>query len=229
MKVIGIIQCRMASIRLPGKAMAPLKNRPALEWVILRAIRSSSIDKLALSTTTQSEDDIIVEFGERFGLSVIRGSIDNVLDRFADIISKFPSEAVVRITADNPLTDPDIIDKVIGYFFDNDLDYCYAAQIPYGAGADVFRCNELASLAKKISAPRHKEHINTYYLDNHLRYRVGSLPPLKEHNRPDVRVTLDNPEDLERLSALFQLIDNPAKCGLKDIIAAYDALPESLK
>jgi spore coat polysaccharide biosynthesis protein SpsF len=209
--------------------MVVLRNRPALEWVILRALRSSSLEKVVLATTVNPEDDVIAGLGERFDLSVIRGSLENVLNRYADAISKFPSEAVVRITGDNPLIDPDIIDNVVDYFFENALDYCYAAQIPYGAGVDVFRSSELVFLAKEVNDPRYREHINTYYIDNHLKYRLGSLPPGKYHKRPDVRVTLDNSKDLERLRGLFQLIENPIQCGLIEIISAYDKLPESLK
>ncbi len=229
MKVIGVIQCRMSSIRLPGKAIKILRHRSVLEWVILRCLRASLIDQIVLATTNHSEDDALAKLGAQYNLPIIRGSKDNLLERYTNVMEQFPADAVVRITGDNPLTSPEIIDKLISYFFANNLDYCYAAQVPYGSGVDIFHAKELFKTNSLSTDSRHMEHINTYFLDNYLYYRISSLPPDKGYERPDVRVTLDTSEDYERLQAMFQVLKNPVECDLKEMIEAYDGLPESLR
>ncbi len=229
MKVIGVIQCRMSSVRLPGKAIKILRHRTVLEWVILRSLRASLIDQLVLATTNHLEDDVLAKLGAQYSLPIIRGSKDNLLYRYADVMKRFPADAVVRITGDNPLTSPETIDKIISYFFANTIDYCYAAQLPYGSGVDIFHAKELFKITQLTKDSRHLEHINTYFLDNHLFYRISSLQPDKEYRRPDVRLTLDTTEDYERLQILFQILKNPLECNLVEIIEAYDRLPESQK
>lgn len=229
MRLVGIIQCRMSSTRLPDKAKAILRGRTALDWVIRRSLRASSLGCVILATTRDPEDDLVTETADNYGLPIFRGEKDNVLDRYVQIIKQLQPEAVVRITADNPLTDPLTLDRLADYFFDQRLSYGYAAQIPYGAGTDIFCSKNLLEIAETTNEPRHLEHINTFFLDNHLKYRIASLPAEKENRRPDVRITLDTKEDLDRLQAIFNGLEDPELSELHQIIELFDRLPESMR
>ena len=224
MRMLGIIQCRSASTRLPGKAHLPLRGRTVLEWVMARALRCAALDRVVVATTDRPEDDAVAARAESAGLEVFRGDSGDVLSRYVGVLERFPAEGVVRITADNPLTDPATVDGVVRIFREGGHDFAYAARVPYGCGADAFRADLLRAAARESKDPRHQEHINTWFLDNHLRCRIGFLEPGPGRERPDVRVTLDTPEDLRVLCALFDVLDDPESCGLDEIIAAYESL-----
>ncbi|MBI9079226.1 MAG: hypothetical protein JEY79_05740 [Pseudodesulfovibrio sp.] len=222
MRVLGVIQCRMSSSRLPGKALAELGGRTVLEWVIARSCLAGGLDKVVLATSTDASDDSVAELGSRLGIAVVRGDLDDVLSRYMLALSLYPAEAVVRITADNPLTDFVSIDQVCRLFFSEELDYGYAARIPYGAGVDIFRTSMLEKVAVGATCKRHREHINTWFLDNHLSCRIGSVSPPMGLDRPDVRLTLDTRDDLERLRMIFRELSQPESCPLSESIDAYD-------
>jgi len=224
----GIIQARMSSTRLPGKALKKLKGKTIIEWIFIRLKKCKSLNNIILATTVHKEDDSLCKLGDKYNIPVVRGNKNNVLSRYVRVIEKFPSDAVVRITGDNPLTDIKTIDNITSYFYTNNLDYCYAAKIPYGSGADIFRSNELLNISKRAITPRHKEHINTYYLDFHLSYTISSFIT-EGINRSDVRVTLDLEKDYIRLIQLFDLIHKPDDCGIEEIIYAYDRLSDFYK
>lgn len=223
-RAIGVVQCRFASTRLPGKALSTLGGASVLEWVLARALACQELDAVILATTRNPEDDAVAELAGVAGAEVVRGEVDDVLARYARVLREHPARCVVRITADNPFTDPPSVDRVVRRFFAWDLDYCYAARIPYGAGADAFRGDALSALNRTVGEPRHREHINVPFLDNHLAWQIGSVAPEPGQDRPDIRLTVDTPEDLERARALAARLDNAKLIGLTSIIEAYDRL-----
>lgn len=225
---LGVVQCRMASTRLPGKALADLDGRPVLEWVLRRALACRALDRVVLATTTGPEDEPVAALGRALGLPVVRGEADNVLARFGAVLAAHPARCVVRITADNPFTDPATVQRVVRHFLAAGLDYCYAARVPYGAGADAFPGPLLAGLHQRTQDPRHREHINTWFLDNHLGLRIGCVDAPPGCERPDARVTVDTAQDLTLARALAaRLGPDPAArlgAGLAELIDAYDRL-----
>lgn len=225
MKVLGVIQCRLASTRLPGKALADLAGRPVLAWVIERTRRARNLDGLVLATPATRENDILADIAATAGLPVVRGPEDDVLARYCKALDQFPAASVVRITADNPLTAPHAIDELVGFAFDEDTDYAYVARYPYGGGADWFRADLLRGIDAGAAAGRAREHINTHILDNHLGFRIRSLLPPPSLQRPDVRLTLDTPADFVRLQGIFARLPDPSSAVMTEIIAAYDSLP----
>ncbi len=229
MDVLGIIQCRTSSARLPGKAAEVLSGRSVIEWVISRAKRSTKLTDLVIATPDSSDDDWLEETAIRAGLEVIRGSLDDVLSRYVTALERFPARAVVRITGDNPLTDPGLLDDLIDYFISENPDYAYVSEAPYGATADIFDSDRLVEVAKTALSPRQREHVNAAFLDNYLTCRITSLAPAAARQRPDVRLTLDDQNDLARLREIFKRLENPLSAGLDEIIAVYDGLPDAYK
>lgn len=229
MDTLGIIQCRTSSLRLPGKAAEVLSGRTVIEWVIGRAKRAGKLDKLVIATSENAEDDWLLETAMRAGLDVIRGSQDDVLSRYVAALEQFPARAVVRITGDNPLTDPGLIDDLVDHFNARRPDYAYVAKAPYGAAADIFCSDRLIEVSDTILSPHQREHINAVFLDDYLYYRITSLAPAAARQRPDVRVTLDDKDDLARLGEIFERLEDPLSAGLDEVIAAYDGLPDAHK
>ncbi len=222
-RVLGVIQSRFSSNRLPGKGLMDVAGRPLLEWVIRRMQRSELIDDLVLATSTGDDDDAIAELGARLGLPVVRGELEDVLGRYIRALDAYPANVVVRITGDNPLTDPDWMDRQIAWFGDGGFDYSQLHDCPYGAGTDTFRASALRAAAAETSDALHREHINQFFLADPTRFRLGDMALPASLARPDVRVTVDTQEDLDSIRALFARLADPLNAGLAEAIAAWDA------
>jgi spore coat polysaccharide biosynthesis protein SpsF len=225
MRVLGVIQSRFSSSRLPGKGLMDVAGRPLLEWVILRMQRSRRLDSLVLATTTRSDDDAVAATGARLGLPVVRGELDDVLARYIRALDAHPADVAVRITADNPLTDPEWMDRQIAWFEAGGYDYSQLKDCPYGSGTDTFRASGLRLALAETADPLHHEHINQFFLAHPDRFRLGDMPLPRDLSRPDVRVTVDTPADLESIRRLFGRLADPLAAGLPEMIAAWDSLP----
>lgn len=119
MNKLAIIQARMSSSRLPGKVLMDIAGKPMLERLIGRAQRARLIDRIVLATTTDTSDDILAKFCQRIDIPCYRGSMLDVLDRVYHAAIEFQAEIIVRLTADCPLLDPELIDLTISTFLGN--------------------------------------------------------------------------------------------------------------
>lgn len=224
MKVLGVIQCRSGSSRLPGKALLDLNGGSVLSWVIQRARLITGLNDLVVATTDQPADDPVVQAAFWDGCDVIRGDEDDVLSRYIEAVEAYQPDAVVRVTADNPLTDPTVADRCIETFVRAGADYCYAAGYPIGTAIDVFAVDALYQAAARGGRAEHREHINGFFLENYLEFGITSLVADSGQRRADVRVTLDTFEDLQTLRAVFARLRVPVMSGIDEIIHCYDTL-----
>ncbi|MFQ5559988.1 MAG: cytidylyltransferase domain-containing protein [Nitrospinota bacterium] len=222
--VLGVIQSRFDSSRLPGKALKMLGRRTLLESVIERAKLAKKINRLVLATTEREVDDPICEVGKRMGLPVVRGACDDVLARFLKALNLCPSEAVVRITGDNPLTDPFMLDRLVEHFLSGEFDFCQIENPPYGAGTDIFKATKLVEVAKKTDNARHREHLITFFLDYPEGFKTRPLPLDSKEARPDVKITVDTEEDLKRMRELMGALTDFPYSTMTDIISLSDQL-----
>ena len=118
-RVVAVVQARMGSTRLPGKVMKSICNKPVIELMLERLSKSKLIDEIVVATTNLNEDNVIFDWAKKFEYSVFRGSELDCLDRHYQVGKKFDAEYVCKITPDCPFIDPQIVDKVIGYFLEN--------------------------------------------------------------------------------------------------------------
>jgi|TARA_Y100000031_G_scaffold154673_1_gene203122 spore coat polysaccharide biosynthesis protein SpsF len=115
--IAGVIQARMGSSRLPGKSFSKIyKGLSLLEMVILRVMKSKILDMIILATSKESNCDPLVELADRLGIFTVRGSEIDVLSRFVEAIQQYNPDVIVRVCADNPLTDPGEIGKLVDFF-----------------------------------------------------------------------------------------------------------------
>ena len=121
--ILALIQARMGSSRFPGKVLEDLAGHPLLWHVVKRVRRSGRVDKVVVATTDRSTDEPIARFCEEQGIGCFRGSEQDVLDRFYQAAKASPADALVRITADCPLIDPDVIDAVASHFAQGSFDW----------------------------------------------------------------------------------------------------------
>jgi spore coat polysaccharide biosynthesis protein SpsF len=146
---------------------------------------------------------VVAATGKKLGISVVRGSEEDVLDRYVACMDYYNPEVVVRITADNPLTCPEQLKETLDHFLRHNLHYCVTQGLPLGAAVDIFAADALYRSAEKAIEPYQREHINAYILDNKECFGISIRTAQGSIARPDLSFTMDTKEDWVRLNSIF--------------------------
>jgi len=208
MTVLAVLQARMSSSRLPGKVMQDLAGAPMILRQIERVRRASRIDRLVVATSTDASDDPLAELLEAAGTDVHRGPLDDVLERFVGALDAYPADHVVRLTGDCPLSDPNVIDATIARHLETRADYtnnrAEPVGFPKGQDVEVFTAETLRRAHAEAATPEEHEHVTWGIRQAPQRYRLERLnPPVDEG---EVRWTVDRPDDLEFVRAVFEAL-----------------------
>ena len=231
MKVLGIIQARMGSKRLPGKMLMPIiDGKGALELMIERVSHSSKIDKLTVATTIDKSDDNIELLCQRLSIPCFRGSIEDVLDRFYRAASLYPEyDIIVRLTGDCPLHDPGVIDDVISEFCKNRSDYTSNVApptYPDGLDVEVFSKNTLDEVWNQAEMQSSREHVTLFIRSNPQLFKIANYEN-PNGNLSEMRWTLDEKADFEFISAVFaELYHLNPNFKMKDIVKFIKKSPK---
>ncbi len=209
-RVVAEIEARMASSRLPRKIAADIEGRTMLGRVVDAARRCERIDGIIVATTTNPLDDETQAWCESEGVACFRGSEEDVLGRVLGAIDRQQADIVVEMTGDNPLSCPDVIDAQIAMFLRGNVDYLgdnIEPSYPVGCGAKIFRADMLRDLAGWCDDPFVREHVSLYFYEHPERYRIGTLAAPPDLAWPELRVTVDTPEDLAFARAVFRALN----------------------
>jgi len=200
-RVVAIVQARMGSTRLPGKVLLPLGGRPVLWHVINRLRRCSNLDAIVVATTACPIDDEIVSFCEENSVDCFRGSEDDVLRRFFEAATLFQADWILRITADCPALDSEIVDDVVSLAIGESWD-CFGlgGAFPNGLDCTVYSYAALSSAHKRATLQSDREHVGTFIIRSQ-EFRTGAYEPFVDAG--DFRWTLDEPEDYLVLTHIF--------------------------
>lgn len=203
--ILAILQARMSSTRLPGKVMMPLAGAPMIVRQIERLGRSRRIDRLVVATSTRPEDDVIAAAMRSEGVGVHRGALEDVLGRFIGALDAFPAEHVVRLTADCPLADPEVIDATIGVLLDSGVDYASNTPphrtFPKGLDIEAMTAATLRRAASEAATPEEHEHVTWGIHTRPDRYRLAFHSQAAEEG--EVRWTVDRPDDYAFAAAVY--------------------------
>lgn len=206
-RVVAVVQARMSSGRLPGKVLRDLGGEPVLDWVVRAARAAAGVDDIAVATSIDPSDDPIVEWGRTAGVRIVRGSLDDVLDRFVDAIDATGADAVVRLTADCPLLDPALIDQVVAKWrADPALDYVATTlrrTLPRGLDVELARAEALKESAR-TSTGHDRVHVTSAFYAVGSPWRTSGITNDEDHS--DLRVTLDEEADAELLDAVVAIL-----------------------
>lgn len=227
---VAIIQARMTSTRLPGKVLADICGQPVLARLAERLRRAARIDRIVLATTTNADDDPVAALAAELGLTCFRGSEHDVRSRYVGAAAEADAGTVVRVTGDCPLIDPAIIDRVVGALSDSGADY--AANIlersyPIGMDVEAFRRAALDRSVDIDGSADAVEHVTPGLYRHPEKFTLESLVAPDMHRDPDLRLTLDTPEDLDLIRRIFgRLYTEDPAFDLMDILAMIAAQPE---
>ena len=203
-----IIQARMGSSRLPGKIMKKINgDTPMLKFQLDQLQFSKNIDQIIIATTTLEPDNLIVDFCKKNNLECFRGESKDVLDRYYKCAKKFNFPIIVRITSDNPLIDPTIVDHVISRFIDSDYDYMSTEvkKSPLGFAVEVFTFKSIKKAWEEAKLPSEHEHVTPYFYNNPDKFKIESVS--QEKDLSHIRCTVDTEYDFKLIEKIILKIE----------------------
>jgi spore coat polysaccharide biosynthesis protein SpsF len=229
MTAVAIIQARMGSSRLPGKILAELAGQPMLARCVARLGRAQMLDDLLVATTTSPVDDVTTGLCATRGWRCFRGSEDDVLDRYYQAARLQDTDVVVRVTADCPFIEPEIVDRVIREFSERQPDVDYASNVipertyPRGLDVEVFTVRALERAWREDDSAAWREHVTEYIVRNPDRFRLHGV--CHPENLSQWRWTVDTAEDL-RLARLIYTAFGHDLFSWRDVLALLAEHPE---
>lgn len=228
MKVNAIIQARCGSSRFPNKVFSLIDGKPLLWHVVSRLQNAKLIDDIVIATTTSTKDDEIENWCGKNGVKCFRGSEENVLNRFYNASNTYPSDVVVRITADDPFKEPSVIDEVIGTFLNGDYDYVtnnYPPSFPEGLDCEVFSIKLLKEMEEKSTDSFEREHVTQYVFRHPSEYKIGNVS--NSVNLSNLRWTIDTEDDLNMVNSIYAHRDaNDGILLMNEILDILDRYPD---
>jgi spore coat polysaccharide biosynthesis protein SpsF len=221
--ILAILQARMSSTRLPGKVMADVVGAPMILRQVERLRRSGRLDGVLVATSVDPSDDGLAAMLALHDAPVHRGPLDDVLARYAGALAAHPAEIVVRLTADCPLADPEVIDATVDLLTSRDLDYAANTPAhrtyPKGLDVEVMRADALLQAAREASDPYEREHVTPYLYRHPEMFAQDFISQADDEG--ELRWTVDRPDDLEFVRAVYGAL-YPGKPGFtSDDVRAF--------
>lgn len=207
MKIVSTVEARMTSSRLPGKVLLEANGKPMLEHLVRRLKSVPSIDEIVLATTVNSNDDPLVDFAKKVGISYYRGSEEDVMARVIGAAESVSADLIVEITGDCPIIDPQIIEQSIRIYKENKALYVGNAHVrsyPDGMDTQVFSLSTLQKSASMTQDRLDREHV-TLHIRNHPEiFSTIHLVAPPEIHWPELGLTLDEKADYELLKRIIE-------------------------
>jgi spore coat polysaccharide biosynthesis protein SpsF len=244
MNKVAIIQARMGSSRLPGKVLLDIAGKPMIQHVIKRTQRARTLDAVVVATTTDPADDPIAAFAVSLGIPYTRGSLHDVLDRYYQAAKSHQAEVVVRVTADCPVIDPEVIDFTVNEFLRLKMDFAanrlpppFHRTFPIGLDVEVCTFAALQRAWNEADQTFHREHVMPFLYESveltpfNQQVETGLSPrgfkiALVNHvtDYGEMRWTVDTPEDLVFIREIFARLKANLPKGSKPDFTWYDVL-----
>ncbi len=209
--IVGIIQARMGSTRLPGKILRPIRNMPMLQILHQRVSASNFLDKIYVATTIEKQDDAVYEFCMLNGILCFRGSENDTLSRYVAIAENERASTIVRLTGDNPFVNGELVDLVISDFQNRSLDYINTldcSNYPKGLTVEVMRAECLLA-ASHSNLPLDREHVTKFIRDRADSFNLGYYRD--DLVFPEIELTVDTLNEFQKAAYLFGLLRG---CGV---------------
>jgi spore coat polysaccharide biosynthesis protein SpsF len=218
---IGIaVIARGNSKRLPRKIYKPFSNDCVIVDLYNRISKANL--KTFIATSTEKSDDELIELCKKKNLRYFRGHPESVLDRILSLSFENSFGGILRVTGDNPLTDPETINHMVSLFKTNKLDYVRCNGLPFGTTAELFSVKYLWELYTKINNPLNTEYLSLFVINDN-ECKKGCINYNTKKNIQYVNLSIDVQEDYNRCINLLQKIDKKLnKVSIKDIIENVD-------
>jgi len=208
-------------------------GKPLLEYQLERLAEVKYSFLTVVATTVNVEDDPIVALCEQLQVPYYRGSEEDVLARYYEAAREHMAEAVVRVTSDCPLIDPEIVDRTIAFYLDHWQDFDYVANnlertYPRGLDCEVFSMKALECAQAEAVQPSHREHVTPFFYRQPQRFRLGQVKSPIDYSFH--RWTVDTEEDFRLIALMIEALypDRP-HFRLDDCLKLLERHPDWIK
>lgn len=229
-RIVGILQARTGSTRLPAKVLATICGKPMISIILDRLSDSRTLDTLVLATTLLEADEELARLAEVLRLPYFRGSENNVLDRYYRAADFFRADLIVRLTGDNPFVDGTFVDEAVHCFLDSQpqVDYVTSEEggFPLGLSAEVFSFRSLERAWREDENPAWREHVTPFIYSHPELFSIKRMTA--EEDLAYMRWTVDTLEDLEFVRSVFNHFGN-SRFSYRDAMQLLKEKPEMLE
>lgn len=204
MKVNAIIQARCGSTRFPNKVFVDINKKPLIWHIVNRLKYTEYIDDIIVATTVKPEDDIIEEWCVSETVKCFRGSENDVLNRYYCAAIKYPSDVIVRVTADDPFKEPKVIDEAVRKLICEKYDFVtnnFPPSFPEGLDCEAFMFSVLEDMEKNSKDSFEREHVTQYVYRNAKKFKIGNI--VSDKDLSSYRWTIDTKEDYEMVREIY--------------------------
>lgn len=232
-RVFAAIQVRLGSKRLPNKALISINGKTIIEWIVQRLQQSKQLNGIVISTTKLSKDDQIQEISEKIKIPCYRGSEEDLILRLLQTADSVKADAIVRITADCPLVDYQLVDKLVQIFKKQPnrwdiITNTFPPTFPDGLDIEVLPHSTLQRLDTKVKDVLHREWFTMFIYQHSQSFRILNI--CNETDLSNLRWTLDYPEDLEFVKCVYNYFNGKEHLfTMKDVLKYLNENPEIKK
>ena len=232
-KIIALIQGRMGSTRLPGKVLADIEGKPLIWHIFNRLQKISLISEVVISTTNQSTDKPLIEFAKKENIAYFAGSEDDIIDRIYKTGEKFSCDILVKINADCPLIDIELIENGINLFLSSKnkpdlITNCVEETFPEGMQYSIFNFNVIKKIWLTLKESFWREYFYRFMIENKNNFSIINIKNEKDLSK--LRWTVDYQEDLEFVKKIYsKLYSKNQFFGMNEILNLLDKNPEIRK
>ena len=232
-RVVAVVQARMGSQRFPGKMLAKLGERDLLSWVLTRVCDAKQLDQIVLATSDGRDDDELANAASSFDVIVVRGSQNNVLDRFIQSAKIAQADIVVRVCADNPFVAAEEIDRLVIAHESGNYDYSCNHQQKLnnryadGFGAEILSTTLLNNIADSTTQQSHREHVTSYIWDNVEKYKIQAVAAPAELAFPEIKLDIDTPQEMQQLNEFINEFGVTMSSSAAEIVIAFNKFKNS--
>ena len=231
MKIYAIVQARMSSQRFPGKVLYKVNGIPLIAFLLERVNRCYGIDKVVIATSTDKSDDPINGYCITNAVTCYRGSLNNVSERFRNIVTDNSIDAFVRLSGDSPLIDQGIVDEAVSLFRDNDYDIVtnvLPRTFPKGQSVEVLRSSVFLKAFPEMKKEKYCEHVTTYFYDNKKNYKIYNFVSGKDVE--NIQLSVDTEDDMKMFEQIVSRMDRPQwQYNWEEVLSLYNLCCKSEK
>jgi spore coat polysaccharide biosynthesis protein SpsF len=226
MRIVGVVQARMSSERLPGKVLHRVNNKPLIGYLIERLRHCERLDDVVVATSTDESDTVLVDYCRENSILSVRGPLDDVAGRFVQFVDQDDCTAFVRINGDSPLIDQTLIDRAVSIFASGDFDLVtnvLKRTFPKGQSVEVVKTDSFRTAYGIMTSKEDREHVTKYFYANSERFKILNLE--SGENFGHIQLSVDTSEDMDMFQKLIDKMDRPHwHYGYEETVRHYLAI-----
>jgi len=230
-KAVIVIQMRMGSKRLPGKALKLISGKKAIVTIIDRAKKAKEASEIVIATSNKKKDDVLERIAKKSGIKCIRDHEEDLISRLSKVLAETNADALIRITGDSPLIDPKLLDEAVRIYQKqykkiDVVTNCVPLTYPEGFSYELFSRKAFQKLHKALRTNTERESFAVYVAEEKKKFPRKYIKNKKDTSH--IRLTMDYPEDLQLIRKVSNYFTKKKKknFGLKEIEDLFEKNPK---